>query len=148
MNQSGGYFGSWLGNLGKKELANIAFPLARDNLPGLVRNSTSNAINKFERKISEKGAVKAGKGFSLLISIKDMNDIIKIIKSLEDSSVLIDGFTETVTHEIKNQKGGFLVALLAPLATSIVQPVIYSVVKGISGIGVRRARRGYMDKIF
>ena len=30
-----------------------------------------------------------------------MNDIIKIIKSLEDSDVLIDGFTETVKHEIK-----------------------------------------------
>ena len=30
-----------------------------------------------------------------------MNDIIKIIKSLEDSGVLIDGVTETVKHEIK-----------------------------------------------
>ena len=77
-----------------------------------------------------------------------MNDIIKIIKSLEDSGILNDGVTETVTHEIKKQKGGFLGALLAPLAASIVQPVIYSIVKGISGIGVRRARRGYMDKNF
>ena len=31
-----------------------------------------------------------------------MNDIIKIIKSLEDLGVLIDGVTETVKHEIKN----------------------------------------------
>ena len=31
-----------------------------------------------------------------------MNDIIKIIKSLEDSDVLINGLTETVKHEIKN----------------------------------------------
>ena len=30
-----------------------------------------------------------------------MNDIIKIIKSLQDSNVLIDGITETVKHEIK-----------------------------------------------
>ena len=29
--QSGGSFGSWLGNLGKKSLTNIAIPLARDN---------------------------------------------------------------------------------------------------------------------
>ena len=36
-----------------------------------------------------------------------MNDIIKIIKSLEDSSVLIDA----VKHEIKKQEGGFLEAL-------------------------------------
>ena len=39
-------------------------PSARDNLPGLVRNLTSNAINKFERKISGKGAVRTGKGFA------------------------------------------------------------------------------------
>ena len=45
--QSGGSFGSWLGNLGMKLLTNIAIPLARDNLPGLVSNLTSNLINKF-----------------------------------------------------------------------------------------------------
>ena len=40
--QSGESFSSWLGNLGKKILANIAIPWARDNLPGLVSNLTSN----------------------------------------------------------------------------------------------------------
>ena len=75
-----------------------------------------------------------------------MNDIIKIIKSLEDSGVLIDGVTETVKHEIKKQEGRFIGALLAPLVTSVVQPVISSVVKSISGRGVRRAGRGYMNK--
>ena len=55
--QSGGSFGSWLGNLVKKALANIVIPLARDNLPGLVSNLTSSAIKKFKRKISGKGAV-------------------------------------------------------------------------------------------
>ena len=138
--QSSGSFGSWLANLGKKALTNVAIPLARDNLPGLVSNLTSNAINKFDRKISGKGAVRAGKGFTLFISNEDMNDIIKIIKSLlEDSDVLTDGVTETVKHEIKKQEGGFLGALLAPLAVSLVQPVISSVVKGISGRRVRRA---------
>ena len=43
-----------------------------------------------------------------------MNDIIKIIKSLEDSYVLIDGGTETVNHKIEKQEGRFLGALLAP----------------------------------
>ena len=59
--QSGGSSGSWIGNLGKKVLTNIAIPLARDNLHGLISNLTSNAINKFERKISGKGALSAGK---------------------------------------------------------------------------------------
>ena len=64
--------------------------------------------------------------FYLFIFIlkEDMNDIIKILKSLEDSGVLINGVTETVKHEIKIQKGGFLEALLGPLAGSLVQPVI------------------------
>ena len=95
---SGGSFGSWLGNLGKKALTNIAIPFARDNLPGLVSLLTSNAINKFERKISGKEAIRAEKGLTLFISNEDMNDIIKIIKLLEDSGVLIDVVIETVKH--------------------------------------------------
>ena len=50
LNQSGGSFGSWLANLRKKALTNVAIPLAKDNLSGLVSNLTSNAINKFENK--------------------------------------------------------------------------------------------------
>ena len=146
--QSGGSFGSWLGNLRKQTLTNVAIPLARDNLPGLVSNLTSNATNKLERKMSGKTAVRAVKVFTLFISNKNMNDIIKTIKSLEDSSVLIDRVTETVKHEIKKEEGRFLGALLAPLATSLVQPVISSLVKGISGRRVRRAGRGYIDKDF
>ena len=117
-------------------------PLTRDNLPGLVSNLAQNAINKFERKASRKEAVRAGRELTLFISNEDIIDIIKVIKSLEDSSVLIDGATETVKHEIKKkQEDGFLRALLRPLASSLVQPIISSVVKGISGRGVRRAGR-------
>ena len=100
------------------------------------------------KKISGKVAVRAGKGLILFISNEDMNDIIKIIKSLEDSGVLIDGVTETVKHEIKKQEDRFLRVLLAPSAVLLVQPVISSVVKGISVRGVRRAGRGYMDNNF
>ena len=39
----------------------------------------------------------------LYLSTEDMSDIIKIIKSLEDSDVLIDGVTKTVKYEIKKQ---------------------------------------------
>ena len=87
--------------MGKRKLRNISIPLARDNLPGLVRNLTSNAINKFKRKISGKEAARAGKRFSLFILNEDMNDIIKIVKSLEDSGVLTDGVIETVKHIIR-----------------------------------------------
>ena len=46
---------------------------------------------------------------TLSISNEDMSDIIKIIKSLEDSSILIDGVTEIAKHEIKSKKVDFLV---------------------------------------
>ena len=85
----------------------ITIPLAREKLPGVVSNLTSNAINKLKRKISAKVAIRTGKGFTLFILNEDMNDIIKIIKSLEDSDVLIDGISETVKHEIKKKKADF-----------------------------------------
>ena len=44
---------------------------------------------------------------SIFISSEDINDIIKIIKSLEDSNVLIDVYPEAVKHEIKNKKMEF-----------------------------------------
>ena len=89
---------------GKKALANIAIPLVRDNLPGLVSNLASNTIHKFERKINGKRAVRARKRFTLFISNDDMNNIIKIIKLLEGSGVLIDGVTEKVKYKIKKTR--------------------------------------------
>ena len=82
------------------------------------------------------------------ISNEEINSIIKIIKSLEQLGVLIYIFTETLKYEKKKKKEGFLEALLALLATSIVQPIISSVVKGVSGRGFRKAGRGYMNTIF
>ena len=34
-----------------------------------------------------------------------MQDLLKIVKSLEDSGILLDGITETVKNEVKEQKG-------------------------------------------
>ena len=41
-----------------------------------------------------------------------MEDIMKIVKSLEDSGLLLKGVTETVQNEIKEQKEGFLSMVL------------------------------------
>ena len=135
-------------NLGRKSTANVAIPLAWNNLPRLVSNLASNAINKFQRKISGKRAVRVGKGFTLFISNENMNDIINITKSLEDSDVLNNGVTETGKHEVKKEEGAFLGTLLAPFAASIVQPVISSEVKGKIWGRARRARRRYMNENF
>ena len=47
-----------------------------------------------------------------------MDDLIKIVKSLEDSGLLLKGVTESVQNEVKEQKGGFLSMLLGTLGAS------------------------------
>ena len=69
----------------------------------MLSNIASNRINKFESKISRKGAVRAVKGFTFFFLNEDMNDINKSIKSLKNSNVLIDCVTETVQYEIKGK---------------------------------------------
>ena len=48
-----------------------------------------------------------------------MNDIIKIVKSLETSGVILKGVSETIQHEAKEQRGGFLSMLLGTLGASL-----------------------------
>ena len=73
--------------------------------------------------------MRAGKRFILSNLNEDINGLIKILKSLKDSGVLIDGVTAGATHKIKNQQLRFLGALLVPLDASLVQPVFPSVVE-------------------
>ena len=93
MIQSGGSFCSWLGTLSKKALTNVAIPLVRDNLPGLVTNIATNAINRFERKMSRKWAARAERGPTLFISDEDMNDSIKVSEYPQKSKILKASFS-------------------------------------------------------
>ena len=54
-----------------------------------------------------------GSGFTTwIISIEEMENTMKIVMSLEDSALLIKGFSETIKNEIKEQKGGYFGMLL------------------------------------
>ena len=54
-----------------------------------------------------------GSGLStLIISSEEMNDIMKIVKSLEEPGLLIKGVSKTIKNKIKEQKEGFLSMLL------------------------------------
>ena len=55
-----------------------------------------------------------------------MEDIIKILKSLEDSGLLLKCVTETVQNEVKEQKGGFLSMLLGTLCASLLGNLLTS----------------------
>ena len=71
-----------------------------------------------------------------------MEDIIKIVKSLEDSGLLLKGATETVQNEVKEQKGGFLSMLLGTLGASLLGNLLTG--KGVNkkGKGIHRAGEG------
>ena len=57
---------------------------------------------------------------AVIISNEEMNDIMKmILKSLEESGYLIEGASETIKNEAKEQKGRFLGMLLGTLGTSL-----------------------------
>ena len=61
---------------------------------------------------------------TLIISIEGINDIMKIVKSLEKSGLLIKGVSETIKNEAKKQKGGFLCMLLGALGTSLLRNLL------------------------
>ena len=61
-----------------------------------------------------------------------MSDIMKIVKSLEESGLLVKGISETIKNETKEQKGGFVPLLLGTLAASLLGSVL-------TGKGVIRA---------
>ena len=77
-----------------------------------------------------------------------MDDILKIVKSLEDSGVLLKGVSETIQNEAKEQREGFFSMLLGTLGASLLGDILS---KSLSGKGVIRAdevtiRAGYGSK--
>ena len=87
---------------------------------------------------------------TLVISNDEIEGIIKIVKSLKDSGLLLKGLTETVQNEVKEQRGGFLSMLLGTLGASssgnlLTGRGIYRVGKGkgINKTGEGALRAGY-----
>ena len=64
-----------------------------------------------------------------------MKDIIKLVKSLEDSSLLPEGVSETIQNEAKELRGGFLSMLLGTLGASLLGNIL-------AGRGINRAGEG------
>ena len=81
---------------------------------------------------------------TLITSNDEINDIIKIIKSLEGSGLLLKGVTETVQNEVKEQKGGFLSMLLGTLDASLLGNLLTGkgAIATSQGRGIYRAGKG------
>ena len=79
--------------------------LSKMILAPLATMASASAIDSAtQRKMGGKGFLRARKGITLVISSKDMDEIIRNIKSLENSTLLIDRVSETVKHEIKKTR--------------------------------------------
>ena len=78
-----------------------------------------------------------------------MNDILKIVKSLEDSGVLLKGVSETIKKETKEKKGGFLSMLLGTLGASLLGNMLAgkgAIKAGYGSKGQGTIRAGYGSK--
>ena len=112
MIESRGFLGKLLSKLAGP-LMKIALPLAKNVLASLGLTAAMSAIDGSIRKKIH------GSGVKLIIEQEDMNDIMKIIKALENSGILLKGVSKTIKNETKEQKGGFLSMLLGTLGASL-----------------------------
>ena len=119
-------------------MKNVLTPLAKSiSLPLGLSAGMSAADAAIQNKIYGSGHPSdlALRTTALLISNEEMKDILKIVKSLEESGLLVKGISETIKNEAKEQKGGFLPMLLGTLDTSILG-------SALTGRGLMRAGEG------
>ena len=118
MIQSGVFLGRLLRPLlktGIRLIKNVIKPLGKSVLIPLPLTAAASG--------ADVGILKKILGFgnmtTLIIPIDEIGDIIKIVKSIEDSGLLLKGITKTVQNEVKEQNRGFLSMLLGTLSTSL-----------------------------
>ena len=99
-------------------LLKLVLPLLKSAVKPLRMLGLTAAASATDAAINKK-ILGSGGHTTLIISNDDMQDLLKIVKSLEDSGILLNGITETVKNEVKEQKGGFLLMLLGTLGASL-----------------------------
>ena len=148
MIQSGGFLGRLLGPLLKTGLPLIKkLKLAKSVLIPLGLTATASAADAgIHKKILGSGNRHSSSAShtTLIITNDEINDIIKIIKSLEESGLLLKWVTKTVQNEVKEQKGGFLSMLLGALGASLLGNLLtgWGAIPKKQGQGIYRAEEG------
>ena len=140
MIQSGRFLGRLLAPLLKTVLplmTSVIQPLAKSLLIPLGLTAAASAASAADAGIHKK--LLGSETATLIISDDEMVDIIKIVKSLENSGLLLKGFSETVQNEAKEQKGGFLSMYLSTLGASLLGNML-------AGKGITRAGYGFKGK--
>ena len=106
--QSGGFLGKLLSKL-EGPLMKVALPLAKNVLAPLGLTVAMSAIDGGIQKTIH------GSGVKLIIEQEDMKDIMKIIKSLENSGILLKRVSKTIKNETKEQRATLGAILLGNL---------------------------------
>ena len=127
--QSGGFSGSLLSKLAGP-LMKVPVPLTKNILAPLGITEAASAIDS---GIQEK--IHGSWTTTLIISNKEMNDIMKIVQAIEDSNILLKGATKTIKNETKEQKGLFLSMFMGTLEASLLGNIL-------AGKGILRAGSG------
>ena len=139
MIQSGGFLGKLLGPLlrtGLPLMKGVIKLLAKGVLVPLGLTAAASAADAgIHKRILGSGH----NNTTLIISNDEMNNILEMVKSLEDSGVLLKGVSETIQNEAKEQRGGFLSMLLGTLGASLLGDLL---TKNLSGKGVIRGDEG------
>ena len=105
-------------------MKNVIKPLAKSVLiPLRLTGTASTADEGIHKKILGSGHNHPS-STTLIILNDEMKDIIKIVKSLEDSGLLLKAVTETVQNEVKEQKGGFISMLLGTLGSGLLGNIL------------------------
>ena len=106
MIQSGGFLGKLLGPLlrtGLPLIKSVIKPLAKSVLIALGLTAAASAADAgIYKKILRSGH---SNNTTLIISNDEMDDNLEIVKSLEDSGVLLKGVSKTIENEAKEQRG-------------------------------------------
>ena len=141
MIQSGGFLGKLLGPLLKTELPLIKNVITSWAKSVLIPLGLTAAAAAADAEILKK-TLGSGGHTTLIISNKDIEDLIKMVKSLEDFVLLLKGVTESAQNEVKEKKGGSLSTWLDILGASLLGSLLAG--KGINraGEGIVRAREG------
>ena len=79
----------------------VADPLVKLLLELLTTMKLTSIDDAIQRKMHGRGVARAGKGITSVISFENFYDVIRIIKSPENSGALIDGVSETIKYDIK-----------------------------------------------
>ena len=84
------------------------------------------------------------------MSNDEIGDTIEVIKSLEDSGLLLKGVTKTVQNKVKEQKGGFISMLLETLGVSLLGNLLTGkrIYKAGKGKGINRAGEGVLRAFY